>query len=313
MSRNRQARASVNADLLLPTRDFYWTVIEGATDEDPNRPTVRVTLDEAFERDLPEPIEGLVVRYASLPHAVIGCALPPERARAALESGTLVLRPRSLPPPIRDLSGDRSPDVLRALNFLVDEFEPAPITAMRIARRRLLLAGAAASLAVCAGGFWLRSNGLERDAEQSTAQANATRMRALSAADQGTGPDDATLRLQRELQHLERARGEEAEKARLRDAADGLAAFLAVWPKHMETRVGSLQVAATQITLNVEVPDAAAAEALSTALQGVNGWSLQPPRTEIGVGHARMNATLHPKREPETTATTKVADKEDRS
>lgn len=300
-------------DVLLADREFYWTLIEGTPIGDPNAAAARMSLDEAFEKDLPEPFESLVVRYAPLANAVVGCAMRAERARAALDAGAVILRPKQLPTTIVARAGEHASRVLCDLNFLVDDFEPAAITRLHIARRRLLLAGAAATLAIIAGGLWLRASGLDRRAQQDTALASAALHSVLPIGDEGISPDAARLRLQRELQHLERSRGAEAAKARLRDAADGLQALLAAWPRDMETRVGSLQVAATQITLSVEVPDAAAAEALSAALQGLQGWSLQPPRTEIRDGQARVNAILRPKREPETTATNTVAGKEDRS
>lgn len=306
-------RPTAAADVLLPERDFYWTLIDGAPVGDPNAAAARMSLDEDFEKDLPEPFEGLVIRYAPLANAVVGCAMRAERVRAALDAGAVILRPKDLPSAIRERAGSHASHVLRQLNFLVDEFEPESITALHIARRRLMLAGVAATLAMIASGLWLRSNGLDRRADQNTALASEALRSALPIGDEGISPDAARLRLQQELRHLERARGAEAEKARLRDATDGLASLLVAWPKDMETRVSSLQIAATQITLNVEVPDAAAAEALTAALRSVNGWSLQPPRTEIASGHARVNAILRPKREPETPATTRITDREERS
>jgi hypothetical protein len=307
-----QARP-LEADVLLPEREFYWAVIEGGSTGDPNAPAARMALDEAFERDLPEPFDGLVVRYAPIPTAVVGCAIRADRARAALDAGAVVLRPRELPAAIRERAGDRASSVLGELNILVGEFEPAVIAGLRVARRRILLAGAAASLLLVAGGLWLRSEGLERHSERALARASTTLLDALPTRAGGLSGEAAALRLQRELEHLKRARGAEAEKARLRDAADGLAALLAAWPNDVETRVASVQVAATQITLTVDVPDAGSAETLSKALQGVVGWSLQPPRTEINGGQARVTAILRPQQKSETGPAAKSPGKEGRS
>lgn len=303
----------IEADVLLAEREFYWTIVEGGTIGDPNAAAARMALDEAFEKDLPEPFDGLVVRYASLPTAVVGCAIRADRARAALGAGAVVLRPGELPTAIRERAGDRATQVLGELNFLVDEFEPGEIAGLRVARRRILLAGAAASLLLVAGGLWLRSEGLERHSERARAVTSSTLLDALPTRSGGLGAEAAAIRLQRELEHLERARGAEAAKARLRDAADGLAALLAAWPKELETRVGSVQVAATQITLTVDVPDAGAAEVLSTALQGVVGWNLQPPRTEINGGQARVTAILRPQHKPDSAPAGKSSGKEARS
>ena len=303
----------IEADMLLPERGFYWTFIEGGSVGDPNAPAARMALDEAFERDLPESFDTLVVRYASLPSAVVGCAIRADRARAALDAGVVVLRPRELPAAIRERAGDRASSVLGELNVLVGEFEPAAMTGLRVARRRILFAGAAASLLLVAGGLWLRSEGLERHAVRASAVTGATLVDALPTRTQGLGADAATLRLRSELERLERARGAEAEKARLRDAADGLAALLAAWPNDLETRVASVQVAATQITLTVDVPDAGSAETLSKALQGVVGWNLQPPRTEINGGQARVTAILRPQQRSASGPAAKSPGKEGRS
>ncbi len=303
----------IEADHFLAERAFYWTIIEDVPSGDPNAAAARLSLDESLEKDLPELFEGLVVRYASLPNAIVGCALRAERARAALDAGAVVLRPRELPTAIRERAGDRATRVLGELNFLVNEFEPAVIAGLRVARRRILLAGAAASLLLVAGGLWLRSEGLERHSERAFARASTTLVDALPTRTEGLSAEAAALRLKRELEHLERARGAEAEKARLQDAADGLAALLAAWPKDLETQVGSVQVAATQITLTVDVPDAGAAEILSTALQGVVGWNLQPPRTEINGGQARVTAILRPQQKSDTGPAAKSVGKEGRS
>lgn len=300
-------------DVLLAEREFYWTFIEGTPVGNPAAAAARISLDDAFEKDLPEPLEGLVVRYAPLPNAIVGCAMQSERVRTALDAGALVLRPRELPAAIREHAGEKAAHILAELNFLVGEFEPAAIARLHVARRRILLAGAAASFLLVAGGFWLRSQGLERHSERARAIAGATLVDALSTRAEGLGAEAAALQLKRELEHLERARGAEAEKARLRDAAEGLTALLATWPKDLETRVGSVQVAATQITLTVDVPDARAAEALSAALQGVAGWDLQPPRTEINGGQARVTAILRPQQKSDTGPAEKSPGKEGRS
>lgn len=308
-----KANASDDGDLVLDERDFYWTVVDGHASGDLNGPLARIALDEAFERDLPEAIEGLVVRYAPLRDGVVGCALRVERARAALEAGTLVMRPRSLPMPIRAAVSGRPADVVRSLNVLVGEFEPVAIVKLRVVRRRLLQAGATAALVLVACGLGIAAKGLERRAANAAELASTVLVNALPATGERVGPDAARRRLQGELDRLERARGSEAEKARLPDAADGLASVLSAWPKDVETRVSSVQVAATQITLSVEVPDAATAETLSAALRGVRGWTLQPPRTEITGAQARITAILRPQQSVDSSTAPKSPDREDHS
>ncbi len=304
---------SGSSDLVLGEREFYWTVIDSHAGGDPNGPVARMALDEVFERDLPEPIEGLVVRYAPLRNAVVGCAINVERARAALEAGALVLHPRTLPTPIRAAVSGQPADIARSLNVLVGELEPGAIVALRVARRRLLQAGATAALVLVACGLWIGAKELERRAANAAAMASTALVNALPATGERVGADAARRRLQSELNQLERARGVEAERARLPDAADGLAAVLSAWPMDLETRVNSVQIAATQITLSVDLPDAAAAETLSAALRAVRGWTLQPPRTEITGEHTRITAILRPHQKVDSGTTATSPKKEDRS
>jgi hypothetical protein len=308
-----QRDLSDRGDLVLDEREFYWTAIDGPVSGDPNEPRSRLVLDEVFERDLPEPIEGLAVRYASLRNAVVGCAVKVERVQAALEAGALVMRPRTLPTPILEAVSGRATDVARSLNVLVGDFEPCATVALRAARRRLLCAGATAALALLACGLWIGAKGLERRVANVVQEASRALVNALPTTGENVGPDAARLRLQRERRHLERARGAEAERARLLDAADGLVAVLSAWPKELETRVSSVQVSATQITLSVEVPDAAAAETLSAALRDVRGWILQPPRTEITGAHARITAILRPNQRSQSGTTSAATEREGRS
>lgn len=84
-------------------------------------------------------------------------------------------------------------------------------------------------------------------------------------------------------------------------------AWLAAWPKDLETRVGSVQVAATQVTLTMDVPYAGSSESLSAALQGVAGWDLQPPRTEVNGGQARVTPILRPQQRSDGALQGKVA------
>lgn len=308
-----RSEAVTESDQILDERACYWTVIDDPSGGHPNVPAVRMALDEAFERDLPEPIDGLVVRYAALPNAVIGCAIPMEYARAALDTGAIVLRPVALPKLISDMAGERSTDVTRSLNMLVDEFEPAAVAELRVSRRRMLVAGVAATLLLFAAGVACWSKWLNRHGEEVGAQTRSALVRALPHQRQGIDPNAARLALQDELQFLQRARGAEAEKARLRDATDALFAVLSAWPKQLEARVSSMQIASTQITLSVEVPDAATAEVLSAALQGVRGWNLQPPRTEIVGTQARMSVILRRTQQVGGESVTGGAGKETRS
>lgn len=105
---------------------------------------------------------------------------------------------------------------------------------------------------------------------------------------------DLTIQLRRELAQIGRTRGDEALRARFRDASDGLAALLRAWPTDLEARVGAVQVNPNQIVLSVDLPKTGDAELLTAALKAVPGWSLQPPRTEIAGGAAKMNTVLRP-------------------
>ncbi|HEX8876100.1 MAG TPA: hypothetical protein VF777_05080 [Phycisphaerales bacterium] len=288
----------------LEARECYWAVVDAAPEGACNSPANRLVLDEIVERDVPEDLETLAVRYARVGSAAVACCVAAERVRLERDRGVLVLRPRALPAALRERLPDQasSEEIVRAMNFLLDEWEPPEISRLRRVRRRLWCAGLAASFLLAAGGFSLSAASHELRADAAERATRATLAAAQNSRVLGSEAEEWAEGLRREMAQLARTRGAEAARVRLRDASDALAALLRVWPADMETRVSSLQVNATQITLTVELAKTDDAEALSAALRGVAGWSLQPPRTEIGGGRARMTAVLRPASAAATTS-----------
>lgn len=60
----------------LEPRECYWASIEAPPPGDCNGPAARLVLDEILERDVPEPLESLVVRYARAEGVVVACGVP---------------------------------------------------------------------------------------------------------------------------------------------------------------------------------------------------------------------------------------------
>ncbi|MBY0111814.1 MAG: hypothetical protein K2Y21_03255 [Phycisphaerales bacterium] len=291
---------------MLDERQFYWTLIDlpSPLRGDPNAPGARLSLDDAFQRSVPEDLETLAARYVTVSEReVVGCAIARERVQAVLDSdaGVVVLRPKEVPEALRPQLDGRgmTSRVLWELNFLVDEFEALPVARLRQSVRRCVTAGLAGLLLLTAGGLWLRADAETQEAARLTALAAAM----LREVSPGRPPDETlaqgAARLHKELELLLRSRGADAVRVRPRDAGEALAALLAAWPPEIETRVASLQVQEAQITLNVEVPSIAAAEGLASALAGVAGWTLRPPQTEVAGGAARVMATFTPVAPPE--------------
>lgn len=290
------AAAREPLDSLLEPHECYWALIDTPTSGDVNAPSARAVLDESLEREVPEPLEALSVRYVRVGDRVLACCVANDRVWSAREQGALTLRPRVVP----DLARQQLPsdvgldEALQELNFLVEDFEPMALAALRRGRRRFQLGGVAAVLLLVAGSLYVNARATLRrvaDAERSLIETLA-----------GAGPlqppvadaDRLMARLRHELARIGRVRGDEARRAKLRDAGDAMAALLRAWPDDLEARVGSLQVLSSQIILSVEVSGSEDAETLAAALKGVPDWTLQPPRTEISGGLVRMSVVLRP-------------------
>lgn len=82
------------------------------------------------------------------------------------------------------------------------------------------------------------------------------------------------------------------------DCATILAQVLASWPTNVHAETESLSATAGSVTLGGRVPSMAEAQALASALAGVEGWRVNQPQTEARSGAVQFTLRLEPARLP---------------
>lgn len=285
--------------LLLPWRSFYWAVVRvdsaaGAAGD--------AAVCEELERVLPLPLGDVEVRQLQGPNgATIACCIERLRLEDLIERhpACVAIVPAEFPAAVREAGGVAAGQSAAGascleptgLNFLNGVFEPEAVTRTSRARRRTLLAAAAASLALVAAGFWSRERAAS-DSARETREATRAMLLGVSTAGNRGSTADLQRTLETERATLAQSRGEAGSRLRPVDAAEGLAAILAAWPQETETRASSLQVTPKQASVGVELPSTAAAEAFAAALARASGWRMLPPQTDAAGSAIRVTARL---------------------
>lgn len=282
--------------LVLPSRSFYWSVIDVSTISQRSRrqgllPS-NALLDDLFQAELPVPIENLAAAYASLESdRIIACALPlPVLGQALADHPALLsLTPAALPDLLQLHDSGCSLD---SLNVLINHHEPAAVRSLRqrTSRRTFVLVSAALALA---------SIGVLRRAHNAETQASLLSSATRQAASDVTGADrtleESLHSLERERDRLILTRTAQAALALPADVALSMQSVLAVLPNDLEIRTQAFSANEQSIKLAVEVNDQPAAETLTKALGVLANWKLQSQRTYASGSAIRFDATLQAK------------------
>lgn len=278
---------------ILPATAFYWAILDAsdlpANTERWNDPSLRATLDERLQDQLPIAVEELAIAFNRINQAsILACALPVSTLRCAVEEQPelLLLAPDAVPPELNTAAD------AHALNLLNGPFEPPALA--RAKQRRTNTA-----LAICAVAIALASFGILRRTGHLRSEAATLESEMTDAAAQTSG-SRADLERSRRLLESERerlilTRTERAQKHIPTDVSSAVAAILAAWPTDLEVRTQALSATAQGLTIAAELHDGAGGQELATALGSVPGWNLQVPRIRSNGKSVRFDASLQRK------------------
>ncbi|MBS0191789.1 MAG: hypothetical protein JSR52_11625 [Planctomycetes bacterium] len=144
-------------------------------------------------------------------------------------------------------------------------------------------------LATLSLGLWRRSISLRAQADLIDVAVSEAMLKATGIG--GSSAESRTA-LDSERSRLLKTRTGNARRGLPPDASIGLAALLGAWPEGLEVRTQTIAATAQGITVAAEVPDQSCAQQLAKGLAGVDGWSLQSPRTHANGKAVRFDATL---------------------
>lgn len=236
-------------------------------------------LDHAAARYWPCHAAELVTVYSLVTtsarrSAVLGCALPKALLDDLRKSGAIVIVPSALPEAVAVRLDGELPDP-HALNFLINELEPAPLRRARTTSRLLWAVGVIGAGLIIASGALMRARH-----EQNAAAARRTltdaalmRMQKIDPTANASGLSDWQRRADA-LHASFRSRPETP------DALASLVVILDRWPKVQPgdrsfVRVESLAVSKDGVTINAMLAADASSQPLLQALKSVPQWRLE--------------------------------------
>lgn len=277
----------------LPAHAFYWAILDAsdlpADARRLNDPSLRATLDERFQDELPLPVEELAVAYKrNNQSSILACGLPVPRVRQVVDErpDLLLLTPDGVPHALNIAADSHS------LNLLRGRFEPPALARAKQRRTNALLALSAAAIALASLGVLRRTDHMRSEASALEAQ-----MTAAAAHTSGSHTDLERLlpALEAERERLILTRTARAQQSIPTDVSSAVASILAAWPTGLEVRTQALAATAQGMTIAADLNDAAGGQELAKALGSVPGWNLQVPRIRSTGKSVRFDATLQRK------------------
>ncbi|GMV25104.1 MAG: hypothetical protein AMXMBFR58_11350 [Phycisphaerae bacterium] len=267
-----------------PVERFYWALLD-----------VPVVAPGPLPQALEDELADLVPVAVEDLHAVV-TPVTTGSARGIGQAAVCAV-PRAmldqLPSAARSLTPSGVPGFLVGVceagqfNLLVGAYEPR---ALRAQRRRALLVGVAAMVAVSS----LACIGLLRReiAWDAAARDASLAHEQLLASSSITVKSDDPFALAREIDRLRRATDARAVPTLPRDAALSLADLLRAWPASIEAEPKSITVRPEGVWLTVEIQGSP--DAFLGAFTAPEGWSLDEPRVSSVRGVATLNLQLKP-------------------
>ncbi|MEW6747312.1 MAG: hypothetical protein AB1486_31665 [Planctomycetota bacterium] len=267
-------------ELRWPHERFYWGVLDTGRLPSSRKPS-REELDYLFEPLLPEPLETVQAVYAPLgSRRYLACAVPSSVLESELGREAVTLAPSSLPDFV---DGEVEP---ARLNLLTGPFTPPVMSAIKRRIRLEVAFTVALSVLLVALGFERRI----RDAEAAVESLQEATDRVYEQV-LGPGFQQATLppslQLEAEWRRLRQTRTSDGALFALPDVAVDLSRILALWPPSIPFDVQSLQITPDTIHLQALLPRSEEAQTLASAVEGLAGWSHDPPSV-----HAAGNGFL---------------------
>jgi len=290
-----------NRHLRWDSDRFFWAILtlELPDRADIHSPSIRSSLDAAFEPHVPVPIDELATAYLVLGDGrILACGIP-EASVLQDATGAITLSPSRLPEWVGD-EAKLAPAT--SMNVLTGAYTPERV---RAAKRRQQFVVATA-LTLVAG---LVCYGLERRimaTERALGIARATVEDLEQSAVVATLPATRLPLRQRIFTELNRLRAtrDQAAKSGVSDVSLLMEPVLRRWPAEAKARATDLSATGTSLTMSAIVNSPAEAEKLVATYAQMPGW--QAPRSEItatpGGTAQRVRLTMTVAARPEAPA-----------
>lgn len=257
----------------LDPSTLYWAVLDGSV-LPRSFGLPRTQLGYLFEATLPVPIDDIHAVYHVLPdRKILACGMQTTDLEVLVQSGAITATPEAIP-----ISGP-SPVDPSHINLLTGTLEPEEIRAIR-ARGRVQLVG----LAVV--GVLLLLVGMERrhartlDVIEMLDGATASLYQTLYPAISG---GEVTLqqraRLTSELRRMRETRGVHRQESP-NVVSQHLSDLLRGWVADTRSRVETISVSPSLLTVRGTIEDMASAESLANRLDQLRNWSVEPPQLD---------------------------------